>query len=598
MILFISLCFWGMQLLLLCAGLKSLVLRGANITGSLPESWATDGAFPSLLALGVADTDITGTFPASWASTQAFPQLQVLDLESTRLHGSLPAFNNTALKAVLLKDCYFNSTLNAVWISSAPLEILSLSYNFLSGSLPDSPDALSELTFLDTSHNKMQGTLPLSWLQAHHLMSHISVLNVGTVWEKSQAQTDWRQQLCLKRMFYDTDITGQRAALLPALKQSLSAFTDHTTAAFVYNTDYSSWLQSGLTLDALNQLVQGTNNQLTSVRDICANRSSDRVLLVVWLVFAACAMTILTIYVAATWVRHKYGSKQLKVWPCCIPMQDVCVALYETFYGLGGLTFYYYDLVTSIIVLVQVWGTWPAGVLIAIFLFHFAITGFLVTFRLILWYIGLKYDMLQPAPSLYVVVIGSSLLAGPFMIPVILILDTCAFLRQVVTCCQRITRLFHLQWVRPGFVVASSIHRCLHDYGYLGFSWIDLDGYEGMHNLVAAFLQSLPTVILNSVLFALGNKPSHGVFFSNALFVAAIVASCLAMLRCLAVILWQAFRTNRNAVKHLGTVLTGGTLAARQDENVLSSGSHVQLNKVSKLVQMYHMSGSGPLGGA
>ena len=74
------------------------------------------------------------------------------------------------------------------------------------------------------------------------------------------------------------------------------------------------------------------------------------------------------------------------------------------------------------------------------------------------------------------------------------------------------TRLFHLQWVCPGFLVAFSIHRCLHDYGYLGFSWIDLDGYEGMRNVVAAFLQSLPTVILNSVLFALGNKPSHGIF--------------------------------------------------------------------------------------
>lgn len=572
------------------------MLHGANIRGSLPESWANVGAFPSLLALGLADTNISGTFPASWASWQAFPQLQVLDLHGTRLHGSLPAFQNTALKALLLKDCYFNSTVDTVWTSSAPLEILSLSYNSFSGSLPDSPDALSELTFLDTSHNKVQGTLLLSWLQARHLMSHISVLNVGNVWENSQEQTDWRQQLCLKRMFYDTDITGQRAALLPALKQSLSVFTDHTTAAFVYNNDYSSWLQSGVTIDALNQLVQGTDNQLTSVRDICANRSSDRVLLVVWLVFAACALIVLTIYVAASWFRHKDGSKQLNIWPCFLPMQEVCAALYETFHGLGGLMFYYYDLVTSIIVLVQVWGTWPAGVLTAIFFFHFAITGVLLTFRLICRYVGVKYDMSQNALSLYVAVIGSSFLLGPFMIPVVLVLDTSAFVRQVLVCCQRFTRLFHLQWVRPGFLVAFSIHRCLHDYGYLGFSWIDLDGYEGMHNVVAAFLQSLPTVILNSVLFALGNKPSHGIFFSNGLFVAAIVASCLAMLRCLAVVLWQAYRANRNAMKHLGTVVIGGTLAASQDDSILPTNSHVQLNMVSKLVQLYHTSGSAPLG--
>ena len=589
----------GRQPLLMCTGLKTLVLYGTqNITGSLPESWASNGAFPSLLVLGLGDTNVTGTFPANWATTQAFPQLQVLALDSTRLHGSLPAFKNTALEAVLLENCYLNSTLDAVWTSSAPLKILSLSYNFFSGSLPDSPDALSQLTFLDVGHNNIHGTLPLSWLQAHHLMSHISVLNVGNVWDKSLAQTDWRQQLCLKRIFYDTDITGQRAALLPALKHNLSASTDHTTAAFVYNNDYASWLQSGLTVETLNRLVHGTDNQLTSVRDICANRSSDRVLVVVWLVFAACAMTILTMYVAATWVRHKYGSKQLKVWPCLIPVQGVCAALYETFYGLGGLTFYYYDLVTSIIVLVQVWGTWPAGVLTAIFFFHFAIAGLLVTFRLLLQCIGLKYDMSQAAPSLYVIIFSTSILAGPFMIPVVLILDTCAFMRQVLICCQLLAKLFNWQWVRPGFLVASGIHRCLHDRNYLGFSWIDLDGYEGMHNLVAAFLQSLPTVVLNSVLFAVGNRPSNGIFFSNSLFVAAIVASFLAILRCLAVLLWQAYRADTSVLKHLGRIIVGGTLTAHQlkDESVSANGSHTQLNRVSNLVQLYHMSGSAPLG--
>ena len=102
-------------------------------------------------------------------------------------------------------------------------------------------------------------------------------------------------------------------------------------------------------------------------------------------------------------------------------MQIVFAALYETIYVLGGLTFYHYDLVTSIIVLVQVyiWGTWPAGILAAIFFFHLAITGVLVAFRLI-QHVGLKYDMSQATCSLYVAVIGSSFLAGPFMIPVVL----------------------------------------------------------------------------------------------------------------------------------------------------------------------------------
>ena len=284
---------WGSPTAL--KSLQTLVLRGLrNLTGPLPTSWASDGAFPRLLSLGLEGTSLTGTFPLSWASQDAFPQLQILDLKNTRLHGALPAFDNNALKGVLVEDCYFNSTLDAIWTSSAPLEILSLSYNFLSGNLPDKPDALSHLTFLDVNHNKMQGTVPLSWLQPGNLLSHMSILNVGHVWEGSQAHTGWKQQLCLKKSLYDTDITGQRAAVLPALKESLSAFAHYGVTAGVFNSGYSSWLQSGsaLILETLSVLVQVTDNQLTSVKDICANRGSDRVLIIVWLMFVASVLFI------------------------------------------------------------------------------------------------------------------------------------------------------------------------------------------------------------------------------------------------------------------------------------------------------------------
>ncbi|KAL3133552.1 hypothetical protein ABBQ38_007402 [Trebouxia sp. C0009 RCD-2024] len=573
------------------SSLQTLVLRGIqNLTGTLPESWAGDGAFPQLLSLGLEGTGFTGTFPLSWASQDAFPQLQVLDLKDTRLHGALPSFNNNALKGVLVENCYFNSTLDAIWASSAPLEILSLSYNFISGSLPDKRDALSGLTFLDVNHNQMQGTLPLSWLQPGNLMPHISVLNVGHVWEASQAHTDWKQQLCLKKALYDTDITGQRAAILPALKQSLSAFADHTITASVYNMGYSSWLQSGdaLILETLSGLVQVTDNQLTSVKDICANRGSDRVLLIVWLMFVASALVIVAIYAFQCWFRHKEGFKQCKMCLSFPALQASFVALYETFYGLGGLVFYYYDLVTSVIVLGQVWRTWPGDILFAIFLFHFAITGVLVAFRLVFRFV----DMSQAALGLHVALVASSLVAGPFMIPVVLLLDTCAFVRQVLLCCQRLIKLLRLHWARPGFLVAFSIHRYLHNLNYLGFSWIDLEGYEGMHNLVGAFLQSLPTVVLYSVLFALGNKPSHGVFLTDGLFVVAIVASCLAILKCLVVILWQAYKEKSSALNHLARIAAGDTLVGNRNE----AAPATQLNGVDKLVQSYYRSGSGPLG--
>ncbi len=55
----------------------------------------------------------------------------------------------------------------------------------------------------------------------------------------------------------------------------------------------------------------------------------------------------------------------------------VCVGICkQTFEGVGGLAFYYYDLVTSLIVLTQIWGTWPGGILTAIFFVHFTTTGY------------------------------------------------------------------------------------------------------------------------------------------------------------------------------------------------------------------------------
>ena len=99
--------------------------------------------------------------------------------------------------------------------------------------------------------------------------------------------------------------------------------------------------------------------------------------------------------------------------------------------------------------------------------------------------------------------------------------------------------------------------------------WVDIENYENMHNLVAAVFQSLPTVILNSVIFPLGNKPSHGIFLSNELFVNAIVASCLAMLRCLIVVLWQAYRAKVSVLRYVFSLSIGYTLAGNKVQQPL-----------------------------
>ncbi|DBA84789.1 TPA: hypothetical protein ACH3X1_005828 [Trebouxia sp. C0004] len=127
-------------------------------------------------------------------------------------------------------------------------------------------------------------------------------------------------------------------------------------------------------------------------------------------------------------------------------------------------------------------------------------------------------------------------------------------------------------WLQEGMAL-SQLHRCLDSVNYVGLSWIDLENYEGMQNLIAACLQSLPTVILNSVLFSSGNNPSHGIFLSSNLFVAAIVASFLAMLKTLMELLWQASRRDMHPMRHAASLVVGKTLAGDATQSKLGTRS-------------------------
>ena len=348
-------------------------------------------------------------------------------------------------------------------------------------------------------------------------------------------------------------------------------------------------MQEGLSETAAFALVytfeQGAN-QLLSVSAICANPSATRVLLIVWLVFAGCCLAMLALYACwQRWLVRQSGSLMR-----FLPLFAALQTMYSMFSGLGGLAFYYYDLVSNIVVLAQVWSKWPASVLLAIFLFHFAMTGAIVAFHGFYRLVGLKYDLSATGARFVTCVVIVSLLGSPSVIPVVLLLDTCAFIRQVLKCLQHIAQLPLFRCLRPGYLVAFRAHHWLRSFDYLGFSWVDLENYESMHNLIAACLQSLPTVILNSIMFSLGNKPSHGIFLSTNLFVSAIVASLLAMLRCLTAVLWQASVGKLHPLRHASSVVVGKTLAGSESQPAR------QTSRVDLLAQQYTVSGSAPLG--
>ena len=460
--------------------------------------------------------------------------------------------------------------------------------------MPDTAGALDHLISIDLSQNQLEGPVPLSWLQADGFLSHVFFLNVDSVCQGSVALTSWRQQLCLKKNLCDTDVTGQSLALLPKLAQSLPDTqllyeNDDDEVQFFSEKDFEQAVSRQFFFQVKDGL-QFSNNQLVSVRDICANHGSRKLLLIAWLLFGACCLTVVAVYICAQCVLKGHDSAKSKVKSLvkCPCFWATSGQVYRTFSGLGMLAFYHYDLVTSIVVLGQVWGTWPGGVLMTVFLVHFA-TGAVVLFHGLYKFAGLKNHL--SGPQLLTFILGAAVVFSPLMIPIVLVLDTLAFVRQVLKCAKQIAALSGFWWSRPRNLAAVVIFGLLHRCHYFGLRWVDLEEYESMHNLIAAVLQSIPTVVLNSVLFSLGNKPSHGVFLPNGLFVAAIAASCLVTLKCLVVVLWQAFRSSINPIRLAVSLIVGQTLAGVEDRSQASD----QVGSIALLVRQYELSGSAPL---
>ncbi len=203
------------------SGLQSLAFLTLNtndLIGDWPDSWASDGAFPLLVRLELFQTSLKGTIPARWGSVHAFPNLQILYLDNNLLQGSLPAFNNAKLGAVLLDSNSCTSGLDTFWTSMGPLLMAALQNNSISGHLWRSPPALDQLALLDLQGNPLTGTVQLSWLVEGNVLSHVSYLDVAEAWQRSVDQNHWRQQLCLNKALYNTDVTGQQLAVLPALQ--------------------------------------------------------------------------------------------------------------------------------------------------------------------------------------------------------------------------------------------------------------------------------------------------------------------------------------------------------------------------------------------
>lgn len=211
---------------------------------------------------------------------------------------------------------------------SAPLTSLLLGENSITGTLPDNTLAgasLGQLVQQNLTHNKLQGTVPLAWVEAGGVLSHVTLLDLGDVWGDSLKSVGWRQQLCLKKELYDPDVTGQNVALLPEVQKHLQNVSNEIENGFDVDTSNAAfWAEAFLYVH-----VENEDNQLSSIREVCANAGSKKILLIALLSFGSCCLLMILVYTACV-LAARQQQVQLKQPACMQLCSRGVLLLFET----------------------------------------------------------------------------------------------------------------------------------------------------------------------------------------------------------------------------------------------------------------------------
>ncbi|CAJ2669196.1 unnamed protein product [Trifolium pratense] len=138
--------------------ISCVLLSYCNLNSRFP-SWFWE-KLQTIDILKMSDNNIIGRIPNFDLKLTNKP---IIDLNSNQLEGSIPSFllQATALQFSYNKFSDFNSFLCSK-SKPQPLVSLDLSYNQLTGELPDCWNNLTSLQFVDLSNNKLSGNIPFS----------------------------------------------------------------------------------------------------------------------------------------------------------------------------------------------------------------------------------------------------------------------------------------------------------------------------------------------------------------------------------------------------------------------------------------------------
>lgn len=404
--------------------------------------------------------------------------------------------------------------------------VLVLANNSFSGTLPTYNEN-KFLRILSIGGNPLlKGPVPESWY-TKITFPDMEVLDVGKLLLNDASTKAWKIDFCRNSSkFYSTDSTDKIAQGIKDLLQEVG-LTDRLI--FAAEGEDLWWLKRDFAMKLLDRIP---TDSVQRVQDLCYNRGWPQLLSGLWgglLALMACA------YFARRWLTQKWD--KYVVDPGAL--RPVAHAVSAFFASL-----YWYDFLTDILLLKDVWPHWPSYVLLAFTLLNFVVSGAVMSaheFRMArsevappggIHVIGIMAYALQHA-HLALVQYTFGLVCVILLMP---LLDTVALLL---------------------FVFRNAPIR------FLRVDDVDIEAYAHMRDVVKVLATTIPSAIFTSVIYARGNRPEEGLIYTQAIFIASLLASALLVLWVWCTLLYQASRKPHRGygiLAHVKEVLMGRTL--------------------------------------
>lgn len=509
--------------------LQYLVLAGNQFQGTIPEQWGADGAFPELIFMKLSNNRLTGRMPSGWGlNNHTTVKLFILHLDKNRLTGSLPSGLLDGSWApevfeVALNDNLLTGTLPPVLRS--PSYLIDVSSNLLHGTLPQR----LPLPFLNLpgklllSNNSFTGTLPKTWTSLGLMILSISAKNLGPIplsWydgsafpelryldtgnelQQQSQGLNWRKAVCLNSSLYDRDNLQNMDQQFTRYQAELDENTKRwSTIILNFSAVYARFpRESAYQTRETSEDWAARLGPQTSLRQMCQNSRVGTYLGALWCSFAAVFVLMYLVYRVMTPGLATNGDLDV-----ANRAQNKLLA------SLGSLIFYWYAVLTDLLVVVSVWPDWPAYPLLMLLLLQFFTSGCLLCQS---WGWGFR-RVLAHALSL------SVLLLTP-------VVDTLVTLREM------------------GLPAWPPI-----------IATIDPQVYHQSRDVVKAVLSSLPSAIITSVVFYLGNRPDVGLVLTNVTFVLSVAGNAGQIMKTWAQLLIVCALSGTSPAKHVLALFHG-----------------------------------------